>query len=369
MVVHSAPVAKAVNISTVNSLATNRISHREYIGEVSGSVDFTTNQYSINPGLPATFPWLWALASRYEHYRFASLSFEYRTQAPTTTTGAVMLAFDYNVDDSAPASKQEMLSYHGTVRAAPWTSATCSASHKGLTTRNDYLTRNGYVSDAKLYDIGNFFIATVGQADTSVIGELWVNYTIEFGTPASDGQYPAGWLFCDGTISSFQPDLGDWFPSLSSTSGPLPCSVVEANYTWATNTSSYGLEFSMSGSFLLSFEVLLEATDGSLAFPGDNQDNVLGFTGTGDFSNYEDGNPLYWQAYEVPNTETHNLIMVVAITVSVGCIVHIAPATISPYDSMTASLYVTPLPNSLGYPEHSVTSEAVTRALTLLTAA
>jgi hypothetical protein len=44
---------------------TPRIAHREYLGDITSSIDFTANTYDLNPGNPTTFPWLAQIAKKF----------------------------------------------------------------------------------------------------------------------------------------------------------------------------------------------------------------------------------------------------------------------------------------------------------------
>jgi hypothetical protein len=70
--------------------------------------------------------------------------------------------------------------------------------------------------DVKLYDIGNFNVAVSGQAGTTVIGELYVEYEVELMTPQLD---PASAI-----LSAL--DSG----SSTSNSAPFPTAV--GNFPW-----------------------------------------------------------------------------------------------------------------------------------------
>jgi hypothetical protein len=84
-----------------------KIAHREYVQDLVGSVAFANNQFPCNPGLASTFPWLSKLAPQYESYDFESLVFEFETTSPTTATGTVSMAVDYDASDAAPSNQTE----------------------------------------------------------------------------------------------------------------------------------------------------------------------------------------------------------------------------------------------------------------------
>jgi len=134
------------------------LSHREFIGDVPGSVGFAVSQYSINPGLFGTFPWLSKIAGRYEQYKFESIRFEFVSSKPSTAAGRVTLAYDYDASDSAPTTKQQILSYRDFSTDSIWKSSSCSGRPVNLYryVRLGALAAN---SDIKTFDLGNLFVA------------------------------------------------------------------------------------------------------------------------------------------------------------------------------------------------------------------
>jgi hypothetical protein len=165
-----------------------KVTHREYIRDINGSVGFGLLRLPINVGKSATFPWLARIALNFEQYRFTRLKFSLKTQAPTTVPGSVILAIDYDPTDPDPVSKADMLQYEGATRSAPWNDCTVIAAQKNMSRLSKY-----YVSpsspdnsaDLRLQDVGNLFIATQGQGDASVVSELWVEYDVDLITPQS----------------------------------------------------------------------------------------------------------------------------------------------------------------------------------------
>lgn len=159
-----------------------RVRHREYIADITGSTGFTTQVFRINPGVASTFPWLSNLAANFEKYRFRSLKFMFESSVATTTSGSVMLAIDLDVLDAPPATKAIMLQMQNVVRSNVW-DPSASALPESVP---ELFVRTGAVpsgADAKTYDAGQLIVGTVGQADTSVIGEAWFEYDVELHTP------------------------------------------------------------------------------------------------------------------------------------------------------------------------------------------
>jgi hypothetical protein len=143
--------------------------------------------YAVNPGIAATFPWLSTLADRYESYKFHKLHFVYETTKSASTNGSVQGLIDFDAADAAPTTKALFMGHANAVRAAVWQEfvfdARAADLHKFAAER---FVRSGSLSsnlDIKTYDIGNFFIGAAGCADTSSVGELYVEYDVEFRTP------------------------------------------------------------------------------------------------------------------------------------------------------------------------------------------
>lgn len=162
------------------------ISHREFIGNVDGTTSFLATPYVLQPAIATTFPWLSQLASRWEQYRFSKLSFEYITRCPATTAGSVILAPDYDVLDPTPVSETVVTGYTGAVEGCAWSSLTCHLDPRGMFPMGPKkFTRTVNIggSDQKTYDCGNFYICTDGMTGTSMVGKLWVNYSVELYVP------------------------------------------------------------------------------------------------------------------------------------------------------------------------------------------
>lgn len=162
------------------------VAYREYLGDVHGSVDFATQQYPVNPGL-ATFNWLHNIAKEYDYYHFKALSFHYATDSATSAPGSVMLAVDFDAGDSGPTSKLEAMAFSNATRNATWENFWYDAKHHNMNAFTPHrFVRVGSVptgEDVKTYDVGNLYVSTQGQTGTGIIGELYVEYEVEFSSP------------------------------------------------------------------------------------------------------------------------------------------------------------------------------------------
>lgn len=164
------------------------VSKKQYVKDISGSVNFSTGsgKISINPGLAGTFPWLARLAAMYQKYVMVELKVRYKSMAPTDATGSVMLAFDYEPDDALPTDKQAMLSKIGCVSSAPWEDKTLYCSPRLFQNNAAKYIRaqtGSIVGNLDNYDGAFLIVATSGQADTSPIGELHMEYTFQLLDP------------------------------------------------------------------------------------------------------------------------------------------------------------------------------------------
>jgi hypothetical protein len=158
---------------------------REYISDVVGSVAFANTQFAVNPAISATFPWGGGIASNYEEYECNSISFIYEPESSSSSTGAVILAFDYDALDAAPTTKQQALEMADSIRSAPWVPCRLDLKTVDLRKRGTLYTRTATVanSDLKTYDLGNINVATVGQSGATTIGEFWIEYHFTLRVP------------------------------------------------------------------------------------------------------------------------------------------------------------------------------------------
>lgn len=174
------------------------VRHREYVTDVVSSatpLGFTAQSYSINPGLVTSFPWLASLASLYQEYEFRGLIYEYVStsadaiaSSTNTALGSVMLATQYRANAPAFTNKVSMLNEYFANDGKP-SDDIChpiECDPKENPFQIQYI-RSGSIGtneDIKLYDLGTFYIASVGVQGASVnMGELWISYEVELKKP------------------------------------------------------------------------------------------------------------------------------------------------------------------------------------------
>lgn len=244
-----------------------RISNTEYVSEIFGSVNFNAVAQTIQPGNAVLFPWLSGIAYLYESYTFEKLSFHFKTEKSASTNGTILMAVDYDVTDLAPINKQQIMTYSGAVRTQPWANTTLSCPVSDLQKIKTRYVNTGIVlpnTDPKLYDVGKLFSCTQGCADTSPLGELYVEYVISLRTPQYDPAVFAsiGSNYSTGSVGITAARLLGTTPTLNvAGSGmsiqydvntgvftfPIPGSYLCIYTVATTNTTGGGLNLTMSG--------------------------------------------------------------------------------------------------------------------------
>lgn len=170
-----------------------RITHKEYLGNIDGSVGFATQTYPLNPGMSTTFPWLAAIARNYQQYRINGLIFNYVSTSAfalgTTNSalGKVILATNYNAEDPAFTSTVSMLATQFSNYARPADAVAHAIECAPTDTANNvYYVRtdlDGKQKDLRVTDLGFTQISTEGMQSTSEVGGLWITYDITLMKP------------------------------------------------------------------------------------------------------------------------------------------------------------------------------------------
>lgn len=244
------------------------ISHREYLGELSGSTTFGVVSYPINPGLASTFPWLGGIANSYEKYRIKSMTFEFVNIAATSERGRVTLAVDYDVLDSVPTNKVDLFQICGASEGPIWEPLTIKVKPSEL-----LFTRNGSLSnvDLKTYDAGRFIAAISNAADTSIKGELFVTYEVELSIPQ-----PAK---CPGTLLS--ATVSSWLAL-----EPFKGTVLTGPLAGFSVTNGAYLQFERPGTYLIGIYISGTGAPGAISVTPSGGTEITYGTVSGGTSNY-----------------------------------------------------------------------------------
>jgi len=174
------------------NLASKIVSKDEYIGEVAGTIDFTTTQFAVNPGQVSTFPWLSKEALQWEKYEFLKLEFylkpEVTQYTPLANSGKVILSFDTDASDAPPETKQEAEDVMPMADGMSYQTISLNLPKFILNSHLDsfYVRPKNLPggSDIKTYDLGNLFVSTLGQGGAVPdMMELRVRYSCKLMIP------------------------------------------------------------------------------------------------------------------------------------------------------------------------------------------
>jgi hypothetical protein len=178
---------------THNADGTASFCHREYVADIftdTGNI-FAYDVFSLNPNDPNTFPYLAAMASRWESFRFKRLSVETEPLVGSTTTGSILLEVDYDSNDNVNNSTKTEL-YNSVGKGNPlWSpnKLVCPTSDLNRVGPWRFVQQDSDVDqtapDLRLQSAGNLFVATTASnaSPGSAVAELFIDYCIEFKTP------------------------------------------------------------------------------------------------------------------------------------------------------------------------------------------
>lgn len=239
-----------------------RFQHREYLQDLLSSTTFNNVTYALNPGLASSFPFLSAIASNFEKYRWHGLSFYYRTMSGTavgstsTALGTIVMATQYNALASAFQNKAEMENAQGANSGAPCYDLIhgVECAPKETPIERLYVRTGGVPSgaDQRLYDLGEFNIAVVGcqSASNNTVGELWVTYDVELIQP----KVPSGAGLNLALTDHFVLPAAGISSSAYFSTATTPTATSTIGGTVATSTYTFPANFS-DGLFLGVYQV------------------------------------------------------------------------------------------------------------------
>ncbi|HIA00805.1 MAG TPA: hypothetical protein EYN66_02655, partial [Myxococcales bacterium] len=177
------------------------ISHREYIGDLLSSAvagEFRSDTFALNPGDPATFPWLSNLCqTSYQQYKFDSLVFSVKStsgdslNSTNTALGSVFGAISYDFNDEDMTTKTEIANSDWSRVAKPsedfMIPVEVKSKQTGLNGGMLYVANQPNLPsnvDPKTYMLGKLTIGSQGLQGTEVnFGELWVSYKVRMYKP------------------------------------------------------------------------------------------------------------------------------------------------------------------------------------------
>lgn len=328
------------------------IAHREFLGDVLSTTAFNVTSFPINAGLPVTFPWANAIANQFEQYCIRGMVFQYRTTSATSLTsgtstamGSILMATAYDSVQPNFTTESQMLNHEYSTSCVP--SRDCIhpiECARGETPVSCLYTRSGAVptgADKRLYDLGNFQIATIGmQHAGDVIGQLWCTYSIELLKPqigVSGASAYVDHYHLDATASGTVPNMwGTTVPTVevgSNAGTSLSRSGSQSiNFPSSSLSLIYLIQYSLAGT-----QVAIAAATGFNSFGGTAAAYNLfqGDTVSFQTPTVGDAVSVYWYecAVSVPASPTASSVVFSGFT---------TPGTVTSGD-----LFITALPTAL----------------------
>jgi hypothetical protein len=187
----SLPVARQRSIVTgspqFNSGRGFVVRHREWLQQISSNTTFTgAGRYIIQPGLTDNFPWLGQIAANFENYKFRNVRYIYRNRTASSTSYTIYCGVQYDVSDPEFKSIEELMTYTNSREEVAWKDFSFDVKpSKGQLTKK-YMVRTDTLPsglDPTAYDTALFTICGVGAALGTYLGDLLVEYDIEFTNP------------------------------------------------------------------------------------------------------------------------------------------------------------------------------------------
>jgi len=188
-VVQAAPAAfsKTMSFGRNGSNNMRSVKKRELIASIHGSNDFSQTTYSINPGLPSSFPWLHRIAADWQQYRFKSFKAVFVSFVGAGTNGSLILSPEYNISEGAPANEQEALNTQDSIQSNVWHEVICKLDVSAMFALGNrkQVRRNIISADLATYDAALLSVCTVGMSNENRVGSLYFEYEVEFFVPQS----------------------------------------------------------------------------------------------------------------------------------------------------------------------------------------
>lgn len=340
----------ALNVNFSGAGGNPRVTHREFIGTVLGSVAFNTKVYRIQPGLRGAnvlFPWGSSVANCFEQYQLNGMILEYKTRSTNFSSsvqlGAVMMSTVYDAEAPPLAGQIAVDNHEFTTSDVPSNTfihpIECASKESPLTVRYVQAGNAPALNDDERFnDVGIFQVSTIGMpaaADGQVVGELWATYDITFLKPALPDIHagttavlnainlPSGQMFqpASGTV---EWDQASSYPVsiISDSQLQLPLSYAgtyqltvltsagaAANFSTLPYLSAYGSDITMINSFVGWPASVADTYTSAGAHAGLNQTSTESVQ-YGDFTNMQSkkGSCVTYTFSTIADTLTNNTL-------------------------------------------------------------
>lgn len=181
------------------------IVHEEFVMDIYGNewingkpkTTFQSVDFSLNPGLARTFPFLSQMANNFEEYEFMQLLFTFKSKVSENLSstdgqvGSILMYTEYNAGDKPKTSKQQIMQSYGNsnARIIDTIMHGVECDPKKINGDGQKFIRNAPISgttDLVQYDHGLFQCVVCNTPEAlsnQVIGELYVSYNVRLRKP------------------------------------------------------------------------------------------------------------------------------------------------------------------------------------------
>jgi len=269
-------------VTTAGNMRSFIIPIDEQVALISGTTGFGVAAYSLNPGNATTFPFASRTCQNYERYEFLNLRFDYKPSASVFATvgaqGFVGITGSMDALQAPPSSQQQSEVMHHSQIVETAKSTHLQLPKEFLQTKSArerfFVRPLGLIpggADPHLYDCGQIFIWTSGQANTNQIGELRVTGSVKLSNPVLEASSSVPPQY---NMSSYLQV--DTVTALTSTvAAPLPLATVVVNGLGITQaTSNFTLP---AGNYMATGDVGFIASGNSTVFTGMIRKNGAAF--------------------------------------------------------------------------------------------
>jgi len=155
-------------------------------GSIAGGASPVSSSYNLqvcstNVNL---FPWLSTLACSYDQYKFTSITVTYVPICASTQVSRVVLGWDSDANDSVPPSRGDFANLPANVATPAWAPVSLTIPCDG---KWRFTTSGNVVYDQTLFNMGALYYAVTGTGTTAVLGDLFVDYTVQLKSPTLEG--------------------------------------------------------------------------------------------------------------------------------------------------------------------------------------
>lgn len=227
-----------------------RVAHRELVGTLTNGstsgwyvdpLNAAVPGYDLTPGCSVMFPWLSAIALRYERYAFRKLSIRLLPQNPTINGGRVYMCVDYDYTDLPAHTQAEVLSNVTSTSGNVWEDLTLECDPGALMRDMPYkYTHNASRVPVEMRSSYSGYVQFFVNAQTQTDFDIMVDYVVDLITPQLDhADVDSSWAEADT-----QPFVSD---SGIDRTFPPPVRILSAPTVVPGTNTTPGMKVTVAG--------------------------------------------------------------------------------------------------------------------------